>query len=141
MQTLLFHKFIKDVEWKIIFNNQGYPIAKTPILSADHPVCLDIAVAKVMQGMYVFTLYESDFSRKIICVNTETYPLIWLFWWLFYQLEVLNYKLQSLAFHVLKDWFNGGADFVPRHTLVGHWNSMIKHFIGYKLQKKCTQHK
>lgn len=74
-----------------------------------------------------------DYQRKYICIRTDVYPLIWMFWLGVKKLGDFDYFLRGQTYWFLKNFGNGGNDFVPANQVCGGWKGIFKHFITYKL--------
>lgn len=50
------------------------------------------------------TIAYEDFSRQLIVVRTDIYPLIWLWWWFIYRLEESAKSCRSFFIHLAQIW-------------------------------------
>lgn len=52
-----------------------------------------------------------DYCRLLICVRTDVYPLMWLWWWFIYRIEKTAALFKSFVVYVAQIW--GLAYIVP----------------------------
>jgi hypothetical protein len=122
-QTLIFHKFVRDYT-KLDGKNIAVDIPEFTPFIVNRKDCINIRSVK--------TLSLFDYNRTVLLVKTDTYPLIWILWVTLLQVETINYRLQGIVYYFLKNKLNKGVDFVPSGQYIGHWQSMLSHFIRYK---------
>lgn len=78
-------------------------------------------------------LYLEDFNRKMIGINVETYPAMWIFWsalvWIEEIANFFDYRLYKLLVAL-----NGNKDFIPSNEMAGNCFRIVSYFIKAQCQ-------
>lgn len=75
-----------------------------------------------------------DYSRYLIVVRTDAYPLIWLYYSIKHKAGMYyHFKFTPLVYWLLRNKLNNGYDFAPGREIGGLFN-MIKLFVAYKMK-------
>ena len=118
----------RTIEHRYEITKDSPQIFILPKPSVFNSVCVSDGVKFKPLAMDFFYLKPS-FWNNDLCVRTDVYPLLWVFYAFVVFLDKRNLKLKKVVYKFLL-WTKQGKDFLPVGERVSGWREFFKFYLS-----------